>query len=86
MCGGMCIVIVNGKLAEIAAMNLFFLFGITTTKDQPYNYMRVIMMTRAGYRVHGCLAVNPEREIEFKISVTAGLQDKSSVDITQENP
>ena len=30
MCGGMYIVIVNGKLAEIAGMNLFFLFGITT--------------------------------------------------------
>ena len=46
MCGGVCIVIVNGKLAEIAGMNLFFLFGITTTKNQPYNCMRVSMMTR----------------------------------------
>ena len=32
-----------------------------------------------------CLIVNQERELEFKIAVTAGLQDKNSMYITQEN-
>ena len=46
---------------------------------------RVSMLTRAGYGLHDCLIVNPDRELEFKIAVTAGLQDKNSMYITQEN-
>ena len=37
------------------------------------------MVTRAGYEFHGCLVVNPKKELEFKMSVTAVLQDMNSM-------
>ena len=43
----------------------------------------VCMLTRAGYAFHGCLIVNPEREMKLKIAVTVGLQDINSMYITE---
>ena len=44
------------------------------------------MLTGAGYGFRGCLVVNPKRNVEFKIDVTAGLQDINSMYITHEIP
>ena len=47
----MCIVFVNGKLAEIAPMNLLSLFGIAIKNHHLYSCARISMLTRAhGYK------------------------------------
>ena len=42
--------------------------------------------TPAQYIFHVYLVVNPKRAMEFKMAVTVGLQDISSMYITLENP
>ena len=42
-------------------------------------YADVVISTPAKYRCHVYLVVNPKRELEFKMAVTVGLQDLSSV-------
>ena len=42
-------------------------------------YADVVISTPAKYRCHVYLVVNPKRELEFKMAVTVGLQDISSV-------
>ena len=43
------------------------------------------MSMPAQYRFHVYLVANPKRELEFKMAITVGLQDKSSMYITLEN-
>ena len=43
------------------------------------------MSTPAQYMLHVVLVVNPKMELEFKMAVTVGLQDRSSMYITLEN-
>ena len=43
------------------------------------------MSMPAQHRFHVYLVANPKRELEFKMAITVGLQDKSSMYITLEN-
>ena len=44
------------------------------------------VMTRAEYELNGCMVVNIKRELEFKISVMAGLQDINAMYKTKGAP